>query len=52
MSIKYRKHYNQVYKLWELQKSGKSLIDTDIWITLTYRETEAEIDVELAKVTQ
>lgn len=48
----YRKHYNSVYKFWEVQceQSSGFIADATTWKTLTCRETEGEADVEIAQL--
>ena len=48
----YRKHYNPIYRLWEVQrKQGSSIIEgVVIWITITCLETESEADAEIERL--
>lgn len=48
----YRKHYNPIYGLWELQREKPSgfRLDSTIWETVLCRDTEAEIDAEMAQI--
>lgn len=50
----YRKHYNPIYKLWELEREQPSgfVEGATTWAMVAMRETEAEIDSELEQLTQ
>jgi hypothetical protein len=47
-----RKHYNPIYMLWEIQREQPSEVveGHSIWKTLSCRESEAEADAEIERL--
>lgn len=53
MITNYRKYYNPIYKLWELEREQPSgfIEGATTWVVVAVREKETEIDNELERLT-